>query len=477
MQPRETGSVLGGEGEGMEETAQQRVTCQTCNATFEKKRSPRKGYKVTVLGVLCDKCYGDLIRTTTYEYGCGKEFYGGYEEKEFAVEQMYQLNKLWNGLVEIDRWERIEYRKLTSDPILEAELAVKKESLDALKASIQQQKATERKRKIKIGPEIIAAKKQIGQECKVLYGKLKEERARMKTVNQQAIEELKVNTENKIKAATSPGAHPLPWTMIAPLKARFTTASNQAKKHSTMLRFQRFDGSGIITVPFTSGLALAAAYRNDEVGRFQIASELMSTHPREKRTLCRIVVASDPKTWLTVPVIFHRPLPPESNIRGITVVREMLAGTPRWKLVVTVRTVIENKPSTTFSCGIDIGWRKLPDGSIRVAYLVDELGHTEELILSAGDMEEFRKLDRLKSIMENNFNRIRDKLIVDLKQQAAMVPQTLQPLVQHIAKWKSPVRLVKAMSVWANNRFPGDEEMWDAVRYWYDGAKVKPDPI
>ena len=456
----------------------ERVTCQKCGATFEKKGSRKKGYKVTVLGVLCDGCFAEMIRTTPYEFGCAKEFYGGYDGQEFAVEQMFQTNKLWNALVEIDRNDRVEYRKLTSDPILEAELTAKKEALKALDVTTQKQKVTERTRRIKIPPELTAAKKQLGQECNVLYAKLKAERDRMKTVNQQAIEQLKSAAEEKTKAALKLGAQTLPWTIIGPLKVRFGTASSLAKKAKTLLRFKRFDGTGIITVPYTHGISLSKLYRNDEVGNFQIARELMTTHPRERRTLCRIVVALKPKKmWLTLPVIFHRPLLPDANIRSVTVVRETLAGTARWKLVITTRTVNEYKPASTVACGIDIGWRKMPDGSVRVAYLVDQAGRTEELVIAASDVEQFRKLDSLKGIMETNFNQVRDKLVTGFKQETAEIPEILQPFVQYMAKWKSPARLVKMMRVWAVNRFAGDEAMWNDVQFWYHGAEVKPDPL
>jgi hypothetical protein len=89
---------------------------------------------VTVLGVLCDACYGDKIRTTVYEYGCGDEFYGGYDGVEVAVNQLRAANRLWNALVEIDHQDRIAYRSLTTDPDIEKELAAKNVELDAINA-------------------------------------------------------------------------------------------------------------------------------------------------------------------------------------------------------------------------------------------------------------------------------------------------------------------------------------------------------
>jgi hypothetical protein len=453
------------------------VACKSCNKEFERKRSPRKGYKVTTLGVLCDDCYATHILTTVYEYGCGDEFYGGYDGVEFAVDQMRHANFLWNVLVEIDRYNGAEYHRLTTDPALEDELNHKNAALEALNATIQKQKVQERKKKVQIDPEIAAEKKQLQGERKDIYVKLRAQRAKMKSVNQPLIDALNLETEKKIEAATDPKSHGLPWTMVEPIKARFKTASARAQRDRTTLKFHRFDGSGIITAPFTNGLPLGSAYRNDEVGKFQISPGLMTTHPREKRTQCRIAVASATNrkpVWLTLPVIFHRPLPLDSDIRNVTVRRELLAGKAHWKMCITVRIGAVKKATSTLACALDIGWRKRPDGSIRVAYLVDEHNHTEELLLPSGDMDQFRKLDDLKSIMENNFNAIRNTLATGLKA-LTDVPQPLRDEFQQIVKWRSPGRLVHAMNIWVDNRFEGDQVLWDAVQHWYHGARVKPD--
>ena len=51
------------------------VTCITCNKTFPVTRSPRKGYKITLQGWLCDECYPKLQTTTVLEFGRGSEHY------------------------------------------------------------------------------------------------------------------------------------------------------------------------------------------------------------------------------------------------------------------------------------------------------------------------------------------------------------------------------------------------------------------
>ncbi len=274
-------------------TTEPTVTCVSCGKERIVKRSPTKGYKITQQGCLCDECYAGCMTTTVLEYGCGSEYHGGYQGTELAIDIMRAANRLWNDLVEIDRYERSEYRRLTTDPQLEIELNAKADALQGIDAAIQQQKVQERGKNLKIDPALLAAKKALQAERKEIYAKLKLERAAMTLVNASALRILRSEVAHKIDAATRPKACGLSWTMIEPLKARFKAASLRAKKERTVTRFHPFDGTGIITAPFTNGLPLRNAYRWDKVGKFQIAGSPMSAHPREKRTQVRIALATD----------------------------------------------------------------------------------------------------------------------------------------------------------------------------------------
>jgi hypothetical protein len=421
-----------------------------------------------------------MIRTTVYEYGCGDERYGGYDGVAITVEQIRLANRLWNALVEIDRYQRTEYRKLTADPTIQGLIEAREQEKETLYAAVKRQKQLERKKNVKIDPAITLQLRRVREDLKVLYARRKAECARLKIQNAQAIDTLNKEIEIKTAAATDPKQCGLNWAMIEPLKVRFKTAKAQAKKKGTLLKFQRFDGSGRLTVPFTNGLSLADTQQAGEKGKFQIGTALMTAHPREKRTLCRIAVAAVNKKpiWLTLPVVFHRPLPLEADIRSVAVQRDMLAGKPRWKMCITVRLGAARKSVNPSAVAIDIGWRKRTDGSLRVAYWCDTNCRQGELVLSADDMQQFHKLDDLRSIMDVRFNDVRQKLEKGLQgiAIATTVPQPLADLFQFISKWKSPGRLIHAMRAWEQNRFPGDTQLWDATQLWYHGPKLKPDP-
>jgi hypothetical protein len=458
------------------ETIEALLQCDGCGKALERKRSIRKGYKITQFGCLCDDCCPRYVSTRVYEYGCGDEYYGGFDGTELAIEQMRLANQLWNVLVELDRYERTEYRRLTTDPDIQAQIDKKEVDKEDLYTAIRRQKQLERTKRVSIPSAITEQLKQVRTDLKVLYTQNAAESARLKIANAPAIETLKAELAAKICAATDPKTCGLIWTMIGPLKSSFKTASAKAKKDGTMLRFHRFDGSGRIVVPFSNGLLLSDAHRSDEVGKFQIGTGLMSAHPRERRTLCRIAVSSINRkpVWLTLPVVFHRPLPADADIRSVSVLRSELAGKAHWKMCITVRTSAPKKVARTLACGIDIGWRKRSDGSIRVAYWVDENRECGELLFPGGDMAQFHKLDDLKSIMDMHFNKITEALIAGFKTIQA-VPEVIHEAFQFMDKWKSPGRLVRAMNVWSQNRFPGDDGLWDQIHYWYYGPNQKPD--
>jgi hypothetical protein len=454
---------------------------------FVRERSLYKGYKMVerVKGapdvILCDKCFADSFRTVPYEYGCGDDFHGGYENVQPAIEVMYLTNKLRNAWVEIDRYDRTEYRRLTTDPELEVQLAPLDTALLAIRDHIQEEKKRQRTRKPQLTSEVIQAKKDLLAQRRPIYKALKEARTRLAAVNRAALTALKAETDVKMRKAYDDS--PLPWTIKDPLIARFRTSSAQAKKNGTMPKKHRFNGTGIITVPYTNGLSLAKAYSG--TGKFQIATTRMSDHPRERRTQCKIAIG--PTQWLTLPVVFHRP--PVGEIRGVTVKREILAGKARWKLVIAMRVSDVKTPSSTLACGIDVGYRKRPDGSIRVACIVGEDGHTEELLFPVGDMAMFHVLDGLKAVMAKRFNDIRNTLAEGIRtlpsaQRVAetqntptdhsTVSEPLRDALAFIGLWKSPGRLVKAMRIWRENRFEGDEALFGKVEQWYYGVKPKP---
>jgi hypothetical protein len=160
--------------------------------------------------------------------------------------------------------------------------------------------------------------------------------------------------------------------------------------------------------------------------------------------------------------------------------RDVVAGRARWKIRITIRTEKPPESSNVAACAVHIGWRRKTDGSIRVACLVDESGHQEELPLSAGDMERYRKLDDLRGIIQTHFNEPRAKLadwLQTLRSSELPSRPIPPPLLEacstngifSLHQWTSASRLSRLLEIWQNNRFGSDEQMWREINHWYYG--------
>lgn len=132
-------------------------------------RSMTKGYKQTQRGRLCDECYSQAMITRVLEYGCPSEHYGGYDNVPLAIDIMRRSDLLWNALVDIERYNLTEFRRLTTDLTLEASLKEKDDAIEELNARIQRQKAQERKKNIDVDPVISEAIRVLKNERKPIY--------------------------------------------------------------------------------------------------------------------------------------------------------------------------------------------------------------------------------------------------------------------------------------------------------------------
>lgn len=251
------------------------------------------------------------------------------------------------------------------------------------------------------------------------------------------------------------------------------------------LRFHRFDGSGKVAIRYQQGLALPGAFGDD--GRLRIApidqeKAWLSTARSERRHACKtdisIRVASKDRqpVWLQLPCwIDGRPerhLPPDAEIRSAAVLRNKVGRDYHYKLTLCVRLPDDPKPlllddptqppAGRRSVGIDIGWRKRGE-DLRVAYWADDSGHSE-FILPARVKAAIQKCDNLRSIRDEHFNTIIERL--SEFRQEAQLPESLKEQTQAIQHWERKGRLVCLIRAWKEQRFAGDEEIMEHLAAW-----------
>ena len=188
--------------------------------------------------------------------------------------------------------------------------------------------------------------------------------------------------------------------------------------------------------------------------------------PRAKSLALRI--GSDEQRapiWAHWNMIMHRPLPEGAIIMRITVRRRMEGPMARWTAELTVRLPEARTTSGVGAVAIDIGWRAMRDGSIRVAAWVDENGERGELRLQPDVISSLERASSLRSTRDKNFETAKTALTNWLAT-AGSVPAWLSDATRGMYAWRSAGRLAWVAKQWAANRFAGDANGYEPLEAW-----------
>lgn len=257
-------------------------------------------------------------------------------------------------------------------------------------------------------------------------------------------------------------------------------AIEQAKKTSTgPLRFRRWDGNGQVAIQIQGGASWSDILSGS--GRVGNLLKFRDIITRGKNRCNRIVLTmrcgsdehGDP-VYCAVQASWYRELPEDARIMGVSLVRRMMPPLRtkdgwkpdyRWEIQFTLRTNTEKVRATSGACGIDLGWRVRPDGSLRVAYLVDDAGNEEEITLPAVLVQRWSKCNDLQSIRDKNFNEIIAR-IAEWKSSQQNLPEWLTEATRFISQWRAKGKLARLIDQWKVNRFQGDESVLGELEAW-----------
>jgi quinol monooxygenase YgiN len=240
-------------------------------------------------------------------------------------------------------------------------------------------------------------------------------------------------------------------------------------------RFKRYEGHGTIGVQFQGGLTVADATTASDT-RMQIElsnEEELATRGKSSGLRCRGVVrlriGSDGRSpiWTEFQVSFHRPLPRHGVIRYAYLHRDRIGTHNKWKLRLTIADPSPAaQPPTDGVAAVHPGWRMMPNGSLRVATIIDTTGHVEEFCLTPELLSRNEKVDSLQSIRDRTLNRRAPRLVAWIRTNAAILPEWLTAATETIAQWVAQSRFAALCVQWRNNRFPGDELAFSLFERW-----------
>lgn len=299
----------------------------------------------------------------------------------------------------------------------------------------------------------------------------------------------------------------------------------------------RYSGDGRIAVQLQNGISWQDATScKHNVFRLEVTGEVLShqngARPRKRiqaRAWIRCGSAAKGKPiWVVVPVVIHRLPPPGVKIKWVYLHRRLMASSLRpyrvddkevwlpdgyeigysadrgetgvtenrptgstevWQLTMVLahadsevwRPAGQVRGPDAGQVGVDLGFRMVADG-LRVATFFGSDGYVEHLTLPTKLVDRFRFGDRLQSVIDSNFNEMRDRLVASVDAAGCLVsvpddaseesgdpvpiPEWLAEAMKTIGQWKSKSRLVGLYCRWCDNRFPGDEKIWDLLDAW-----------
>lgn len=164
-------------------------------------------------------------------------------------------------------------------------------------------------------------------------------------------------------------------------------------------------------------------------------------------------------TEVVLPFVLHQPFPPEGLLKAIGVDRQAqgFSGVA-YKLTLTFDAPAETVTHESTTCAaLDLGWRELPNGQIRVAVLVDEHGHTEEILVPESVIQEFKKAEETHSRADKERDEMK-ALLVGMKAEFSALPDWFPQKPDQLRARK---RFRHIAQDWDQDRIEGDDALFE----------------
>ena len=421
----------------------------------------------------------------TYQYGCPDHKISP-KLPENVYRQFFLENLYWNRLVEL----HLEFEKKYKEDVLTDEntLYLQKQ-IDNLSQQVQKIRdfiKNERKRKRR-GIDF----KEERQKIKELKGKINFFKQNLKTKKREAREknrEIKIKLDREFKEIFKKtrqefAAKGLFWPNYNEIGNRFLTArklilKKRAQGKPSQLRFQKFIGTGCLVVQIPRGMPVEQFYKGGnnflsiepafDTSVWQIP--FRGERRRACRTTLKVRTGSNGRApiWFRLPFIFHRPLPKNGLIKEVKVIRRRKPNNKwKWSINFFVECPEESIKKPVFlkkkeAVAIDLGWRRKKEG-LRVGFWTDSEGNKGEIILDNSYLNTLQRLQDLQSIIDQEFNAFKDEMVKELEKYDR---NEITALFDNISKWKSPNKYTNILFYWIDNRFSGDEKLWNIYTSW-----------
>lgn len=390
------------------------------------------------------------------------------DNAELFNTQLLMAHRYYNALIEIERWRRAEYRKARSAVAdlapLEEQHTVLAGAIEELRTAIKARRSAARTRgdapeKTRLR-ELAAERKAVYAELKAARIKLRDDPA-LKAASDKADEEAKA----KVRAARA--ASGTYWGSYLLVEK----AIEAARKSAVDPEFRRWKGEGRVGVQLHHELFSDVLEGKSTMLRLTLNEPRSTSRRAQKRrfgTLQLRAGSGEGRTpiWISFPVILHRLPPPGATLTWAWVRATRIGTSLRYELQLTVESEAFDKgPCGKGVCAIDIGWRLLPDGALRVGYLRDDKGIEREFYLPKLLLERLRFCSQLRSYQSLHFDTARAAWARWIATEESL-PEWMAEVKQYIHQWKSPARMAKAVDRWIEEAGAREEldQLWELWR-------------
>jgi len=420
----------------------------------------------------------ERLTTRVYKYGLPALSEATWPEKGDTIEKaLHQLrlgHAYRNKLVEIERTRRQAYHNALADCDADVSLAWKEvreleEQLERVRDAIQSERSGIRRRN-----QCPEGKDEADRIRTELARALEHLRDREKAARKTDSAKERLREVDEIARKTSKdaygdyGTQGLYWGTRC---AWMRVAKDQFRKGPPP-RYKRFDASGFLSVQLQSqgernGYSIADIVGDGEdasAARRLVQLDLDSTRRRQGRRYgtLRLRVGStgrDP-VFASWPLVWHRDIPREARVKWVRVVARRVAGHLRWHLCFEVEmpATWHAEPCGRGRVAVDLGWRRtaVDDAvTVEVARWQGDDGASGTVVVPPGVVGQLAKAAELRSLRDDHFHAARDALAAMLRH--AKLSEEHRDRVAHLARWRSPRRLVGLSRWWSQNPLGDDD--------------------
>ncbi len=369
---------------------------------------------------------------------------------DLVEEQLKLANAYRNKLIELERDRRVVARELNAErrSVLGEYIDAAEELKTRLKREVNRLKAMKamKARGARKSPELKDQEKlvtQIRQERKAAVEDLKAREANLKTTSelQAKYDKLWEDLTNKTKEERN--LNGLYWG-TGGFQEQAMQKSSETLHLGKDPRFKRWDGCGTVAVQVQKPLQMPL--KDFFHGKSTLINFIMDDEGAsgtKRHGVVQLRVGSDRKKpiWAEWPLVMHREMHERAVITGAQIHKTRTADKFKYHLCVTAKLPDDVRKER---CGdgvvaLDIGWRKLLDGNLRVAYWKDREGNGGQLVLDPAVLSGLGKDASLQAICRGLLNKLYKAFYTWLSS-VANLPENFQQIYEEMtaekAYWK-----------------------------------------